>query len=119
MQVRLLTSTICVLLLTHEAAAQPPVKTIQDGALDRIELFVPSLDGPADRVVVIKPFDTSAADLGTGGKDGKEARQQEALTMKNEGPRVLAERFVATLEKGGPFKAVRTSTSDEPARRRG
>jgi hypothetical protein len=33
--------------------------------------------------------------------------------MKNEGPRVLAERFVATLEKG-PFKTVRAVKADEP-----
>ena len=63
--------------------------------------------------MVIKPFDASAADLGTGGKDGKDARQQEAKTMQNEGPRVLAERFVATLEKSGPFKSVRALEADE------
>ena len=39
-------------------------------------------------------------DLGIGGSDGKDTRQQEAETMQSEGPRVLAERFVATLEKG-------------------
>ena len=27
--------------------------------------------------------------------------------MQNEGPRVLAELFVSTLEKSGPFKSVR------------
>jgi hypothetical protein len=105
MEMRLFASAICVLLLTHHAAAQAPLRTIQDGALDRIELFVASIKGPAARVVIVKPFETSAADLGTGGNDGKEARQQEARTMKNEGPRVLAERLGATLEKGGRSRA--------------
>jgi hypothetical protein len=59
-------------------------------------------------------FDASAADLGTGAKGGKEARQQEAQTMQNEGPRVLGERFVATLEKLGPFKSVRVLKADDP-----
>ena len=35
--------------------------------------------------------------------------------MQNEGPRVLAERFVSTLEKGGPFKSARVFNADEKA----
>ena len=100
--------------IVQTPGAQTPVKTIEDGALDKIELFVASLESPANLTVVIRPFDASAADLGTGGKGGKETRQQEAQTMKSEGPRVLAERFVATLEQGGPFKAVRVMTAQEP-----
>src|ERR1700681_4922798 len=93
----------CVLLFVGQAlTAQSPVKTIEDGALDRIQLFVPSLEGAPNIMVVIKPFDASVADLGTGGKDGKDARQEEAKTMQNEGPRVLGERFVSTLDKSGP-----------------
>jgi hypothetical protein len=102
-----------VFLFTVGIVAQAPVKTIENGVLDRIELFQSTIDQPAGLMVVIKPFDASSADLGTGGKNGKEARQQEARTMQNEGPRVLAERFVATLEEAGPFKAVRTLKSDE------
>ena len=92
--------------------AQAPIKTIEDGVLDKIELFVAS-PGGKDLVVVMKPFDTSKADLGTGGKDGKDARQQEAKTMQNEGPRVLAEHFVTGLEKSGAVKSVRSLTSAE------
>jgi hypothetical protein len=33
--------------------------------------------------------------------------------MQNEGPRVLAERFVATLTEGGAFKAARALKADE------
>jgi hypothetical protein len=112
---RSLRCALCVFLLTHAATAQQPVKTIEDGVLDRIELFVPAIDGAAERPVLVKTFDASGADLGTGGKDGKEARQQEAQTMKNEGPRVLAERFIASLEKSGPFRIVRSLKPDEAA----
>jgi hypothetical protein len=94
------------LALAPVVAAQSPVKTIEDGALDRIELFVRALDDPKATVVVIKPFDASIADLGTGNKEGKDVRQQEAQTMTREGPRVLADRFVATLQASGPFKQV-------------
>lgn len=102
-----------VLSLVQVLGAQTPVTTIEDGALDRIELFIASMESPSNLTVLIRPFDATAADLGTGAKDGKETRQQEAQTMKSEGPRVLAERFVATLDKGGPFKAVRVLKTDE------
>jgi hypothetical protein len=103
-----------VLLFVGQAlGAQAPVKTIEDGALDTIRLFVNSLEGASNLMVVIKPFDASTADLGTGSKDGKDARQEEAKTMQNEGPRVLGERFVSTLEKSGPFKSVRALTANE------
>ena len=107
----------CVVLIVAGQAlrAQTPLKTIEDGALDNIQLFVAALEQAPNLLVVIKPFDASAADLGTGGTSGKDARQQEAKTMQNEGPRVLGERFVATLEKGGPFKAVRVLKADETA----
>jgi hypothetical protein len=101
-----------VLLFGHLLGAQAPVKSIEDGALDHIQLFVAALDQGPSLTVVIKPFDASAADLGTGSKDGKDVRQEEAKTMQNEGPRVLAERFVATLENSGPFKTVRVLTSE-------
>jgi hypothetical protein len=102
-----------VLVFGLSLHAQDPVKTIEDGALDVIRLFVPDLEQPTSLAVVIKPFDTSATDLGTGGKGGKDTRQQEARTMQSEGPRVLAERFVATLEEGGPFKSARALATGE------
>lgn len=104
---------VAVMLFVQALGAQAPVKTIEDGALDNIQLFVPSLEQSQGLTVVIRPFDASAADLGTGGKGGKDARQQEAKTMQNEGPRVLAERFLATLEKSGPFKSVRVLAAGE------
>ncbi|HET7221086.1 MAG TPA: hypothetical protein VFJ02_23690, partial [Vicinamibacterales bacterium] len=109
---RMLTA-FAVLMLVPSLSAQKPLKTIEEGALDRIDLYVASLERPAESIVVMKTFDASAADLGTGSKGGKETRQQEAQTMQNEGPRVLAERFVATLEKGSPFKKVAVLKTDE------
>jgi len=101
-----------VLVAVQSVAGQTPIKTFEDGALDKIQLFVPTLSEVSATDVVIKSFDASAADLGTGGKEGKSDRQEEAKTMQNEAPRVLSERFVATLEKG-PFKSVRTLKTDE------
>lgn len=97
------------------AGAQSPVRTIEDGALDKIELFVAALEKSADVTVVIKPFDASGANLGTGGKDGKEARQEEAKTMQNEGPRVLAERLAATLTESKAFKQVQVAKAADEA----
>ena len=106
-------AALVLLFATAVTAAQSPVKTIEDGALDKIQLFVPKLER-TDIAVVMMAFDAGAADLGTGGKGGKEARQQEAQTMMNEGPRVLGERFVATLQNLGPFKDVRVLKPGEP-----
>ena len=112
---RLICGCVSLIVAGQALRGQTPLKTIEDGALDNIQLFVAALEQGPNLSVVIKPFDASAADLGTGGKSGNDARQQEAKTMQNEGPRVLGERFVATLEKGGPFKAVRVLKADEAA----
>jgi hypothetical protein len=111
-------SLICgsvLIILGHAVGAQAPVKTIEDGPLDHIQLFVPTLEQGSTLTVVIRPFDASSADLGTGGKGGKDTRQEESKTMQNDGPRALGERFVSTLEKSGPFKAVRMLKADEAA----
>lgn len=102
----------CVLAVGVLAASgvlvQEPVKKIDDGALDRIELYTPALENAKTLTVVITPFDASAADLGTGGKDGKEARQKEAQTMQEQGPKVLSSRLAEALQEKDVFKAVRT-----------
>jgi hypothetical protein len=110
---RRLTGGCLMLLLVATVGGQVPFKVIEDGALDRIELFVPTIEQAQDLTMVIKPFDASTADLGTGGQDGKEARQQESKKMQSEGPRVLSERFVSALEKGSPFKSARALGADE------
>jgi hypothetical protein len=94
-------------------SAQSPVRTIEDGALDKIELFVAALDKPADLTIVIRPFDASGANLGTGGKDGKEARQKEAQKIQGEGPKMLAERLAATLNESKSFKQVQVAKADD------
>ena len=84
----------------------------------KIELFVASLEQPADLTVAIKPFDASGAELGTGGKDGKEARQQKRRRLQNEGPRVLVEHVLGSLGdagEGSPFKAIQVLKADEAA----
>lgn len=111
---KMLLSLFASACLVAAGYAQTPIKTIEDGALDRIELFVRTIDNPTTTAVAMRPFDASMADLGTGNKEGKETRQQEAQTMKAEGPRVLADRFVATLTPSGPFKSVRALSAGEP-----
>ena len=81
--------------------------------LDKMVLYVETLDSPTSVPVVMRPFDASMADLGTGNKGGKETRQEEARTMQSEGPRVLAERFATALQNSGPFKSVRVLKVDE------
>src|SRR5438552_18557075 len=102
-----------VLVNVTTVLGQQPAKTIDGGVLDHIELFAPSIDRPHDLAVVVRAFDASMADLGTGAKDGKAARQEEARTMQEEGPKVLAGRLVEALQKDALFKEVRILKSDD------
>jgi hypothetical protein len=101
-----MTAVTFVIACLAGLGAQSPVKTVNGGTLDHIELFVASPPAAADTIVAIKPFETAKADLGTGGKDGKDARQQEAQTIQKEGPALLGNAIVATLTKLGGFKSA-------------
>jgi len=80
------------------AQSEKPVKTIDGGVLDKIELFVEK--APAVTAVVIRPFSATDADITEGEK------KEETKTIQAEGPRILAEQFVAKLKELGPFKDV-------------
>ena len=110
---RKLSVLAAALLIVPGLLAQAPVKKIDDGVLDSIELYTASLEDVKSLTVVMKPFDTSTADLGTGGKSGKEARQEEARTMQTEGPKVLASKFVSALQEKDLFKSVRVADANE------
>jgi hypothetical protein len=91
-------------LLAVDAAAQKPVKEIEDGALDEIKLFVDKL--PAATAVVIRPFTATDADLTEGAKDSDETKK-----MQTEGPALLADSFTANMKKLGPFTDVTSGAS--------
>ena len=102
---RVVVATV-IALLPVTAQGQKPLRVIEGGVLDRIELFAKDLGPAPPGLVAIVPFDATKTDLGTGGQDGKQARQEEAKTMQAEGPRVLAERCAAALKESGVFKDV-------------
>lgn len=106
-----LATTYALLALFGLLNLQSPVKTIEDGVLDRIELHVRELKEPQRLTLDIVPFDAAKANLGTGASDGKDARQQEAKTVQNDGPRLLSENVVTAL-KGSPFKTVQIVGAD-------
>jgi Domain of unknown function (DUF4410) len=88
------------------------LKTIREGVLDRIELFVDRPPRPADSIVAIKPFTTDSANLGTGVSGSKE-EQQAATTLKTDAPKEFEAAFMKGLTSGGGFKGVvRDSTGD-------
>jgi hypothetical protein len=80
--------------------AQTPVRSIEDGALDEIKLYVEKLPSTT-AAVVIRPFSATAADLTEGAKDGEDTKK-----MQTEAPPLLAETFVTSLKKLGPFTDV-------------
>ena len=96
------------LALTPSAVsvAQKPVKTVKDGVLDEIVLYVTKPPSTPATQIVMRPFSGLDADLGTGAAGGKEERQTEAQTIKTAGPTVLGEQFVSTLKSLGPYQDV-------------
>lgn len=77
---------------------------IKDGLLDTIRLAADPPSG--DETVVIRPFDSSKANLGTGGTGGKPKRVEAAKRIQQEGPGILSKAFVAKLSQLGSFKEV-------------
>jgi hypothetical protein len=113
----LVTSAVGVLHGADQASSGKPVRTIKDGVLDSIVLYAqtPPAD-PATRVVITR-FSMEGVDLGTGAEDGKAERQEDAKTIVQDGPKFLAERFVATLKEQGPYTSVAFEESAAPASR--
>lgn len=110
---RTLVATLAMAAASTLALAQEqPLRTIREGALDRIELFVEQPPQAAGSVVTIKPFTTDAANLGTGVSGTKE-QQQAAQTLRTEAPKELEAAFMKALASGGLFKGVvRDGTGD-------
>ncbi len=87
--------------LAVQLAAQSPIRTIEDGALDEIKLYVEKL--PAATKVVIRPFSATEADLTEGAKDSEDTKKMQA-----EAPEMLAASFTMNLTKLGPFTEATT-----------
>jgi hypothetical protein len=75
-----------------------PVRTVKDGILDEIKLF--TAQPPASKVVVIRPFSATDADIVNGDK------KDETKKMQLTAPDVLNAAFVPKLKAMGPFTDV-------------
>jgi hypothetical protein len=106
--VTLTAAVLAAVTSAADLAQDKALRVIEDGVLDRIELFVPKPPDNDDAVVVIRTFTADTADLGTGGPKGGKDQQAEAATMQTEGPKELAAAFVEELERAKVVKAVRT-----------
>jgi len=95
--------------------SQHAVKTVHDGLLDEIVVYVASVPSTPETAIVMRHFSGLDADLGTGSEGGKEERPIEAKTIKSEGPKVLAEQFVTTLKERGPYTTVSSTDVDTAA----
>jgi len=97
------------LAATATAGAEPTV--VEDGVLDwiRVEGAAP----PADAIVIVRPFDSSGADLGTGEEGGKAKRVEVARKFQEDGPAILADEMTASIRELGPFTDVRLDDGAE------
>lgn len=70
--------------------------------------------GP-DTVIVVRLFDASEADLGTGAEGGKKKHVAAAKEMQTNAPGILAEQMVKELKALGYFTDVHLDSDDTPA----
>ncbi len=70
--------------------------------------------GP-DVAIVVRPFDASAADLGTGAEGGKPKHVAAAKQMQQDAPGILAEQMVKELKALGYFADVHPDSGEAPA----
>jgi len=103
----------CTSAVARATSDDKPVKKIEEGLLDAIELYVATLPAPAERIVIVKPFTTEKAELGTGAKEGDDNKAQgQAQRLQAEGPKTLAEALVASLKEAGSFKGANVAGSE-------
>jgi hypothetical protein len=81
-----------------------PTQTIKGGVLDEIKLFSAKL--PATKVVVMRPFSATDADLTEGDK------KEDTKTMQPIAPGLLADEFVAKVKTMGAFAEASVLTGD-------
>jgi hypothetical protein len=101
----------CALTMPAARAQEQPLKTIREGVLDRIELFVDQPPRAADSVVTLKPFTTDTANLGTGATGSKD-EQQAAQALRTDAPKELEAAFMKSLAEGGFKGVVRDGAGD-------
>jgi Domain of unknown function (DUF4410) len=112
-------ATVALLVVTGFVAAaasdKKPVKKIEDGVLDEIELYVATPPAPGDHTVVIQKFSADQAELGTGNKEGEPEEQAESKQMQEQAPKLLAEALVTQLKQMGGYKDVSGDASSSAA----
>lgn len=91
---------VCVgaLQIAPVLAQGSPVQTVKGGILDEVKLYSAKL--PETKVVVIRPFSATDADITEGDK------KDETKKMQDIGPGVLNDEFVGKLKAMGPFTDV-------------
>lgn len=96
-------------VLRLPAQTGSPVRTVKGGLLDDIKLYVDK--PPPWPRVAIRPFSALDSDIVSGEK------KEETKTMQADGPRMLAESFVAKLKDMGPYTEVSVldSAAEAPA----
>jgi Domain of unknown function (DUF4410) len=111
MKARIITLLAAACLTVSLVAADTPVKTIEDGVLDEIQLFVLKPPTPGEQTVLVHPFLADKAELGTGNKEGEKEEQDESKQMQEQGPKLLADALVTQLKSMGGYKTVEVASS--------
>ena len=81
-----------------QAQAPAPVRTVKDGILDEMTLYVEK--PPKTSSIVMLPFSATDADIVEGEK------KDETKKLQADGPRLLAEAFAAAVKEAGAFTSV-------------
>ena len=85
---------------------QAPARVIEDGALDRIELFAATLDTPTSTVVAIVPSTRRPPTSARAARKASRRARRKPRRCRARGRACSSERFVAELKASGPFSDV-------------
>ena len=101
---------VCLCLLVSAAGIRAG-EPIEEGILDRIVLHAEKAPGGVP--VVVRLFDSSKADLGTGAEGGKEKHVAAAKIFQEQAPGILADSLVEELGEKGSFGEVSLASGGE------
>ena len=91
-------SVVAILAVGLLGQSASPEQTVKGGILDEVKIYTTT--PPTSKVVVIRPFSATDADLTEGDK------KEETKKMQSIAPGVLCDEFVSKLKGMGPFTEV-------------
>ena len=107
-----LAALVASIAIAFSASAQKDEKVDVLETLNSVRLV--GEPPPRGSVLLVRRFDASEADLGTGEEGGKDKQIEAAAKMQEDAPVILADEMVEEFAGLGYFSSVRLDTAGQP-----